>query len=149
MNYSLDNFSRDAYTNMLKDKNVSNDISSNLNPFQDFHRQDFSTVNFNAEQDFRYKAKDNKKDVRPFVGSLPFRTTPMSKIMPTHRMIPESTRVSRVCFNDALEQSGPFYLRQWPIWDHLPFLPSTGDVSKDPRYGQQTKGFTTEYKQMM
>jgi len=98
-----------------------------------------------TEQQFRYNVPELKKDVRPFVGQLPYTTTPKSYIDPGHRMIPESTQVSRVCFNEALDNSGPFYLRHWQIWDYAPFLPSNGDVGKDPRYGIQTKGFTTEY----
>lgn len=106
---------------------------------------DFPDESFAAEQAFRQNAPELKKDIRPFVGQLPYATTPKSYVNPMLQMIPEQTRTSRVCFNEALENSGPWYLRHWQIWDYAPFLPSMGDVTKDPRYGIQTKGFTTDY----
>jgi hypothetical protein len=115
--------------------------------FTSFQQTDYSSVNFDAEQSFRSNENNLKKGLRPWSGQLPYRST-KSFVNPGTRMIPESTRSSRVCFNDALANSGPWYLRQWPIWDHLPFLPSVGDVTKDPRYAVQTKGFTTEYRRI-
>lgn len=110
-----------------------------------WQENDFPDASYAAEQTFRSTAPELKKDVRPFVGQLPYATTPKTWVNPMIQMIPEQTRVSRVCFNEALDNSGPFYLRQWQIWDYAPFLPSAGDVTQDPRYGIQTKGFTTEY----
>lgn len=121
------------------------DRSSFAAPWQN---DDFPDSSFAAEQSFRSTAPELKKDVRPFVGQLPYATSPKTWVNPGIQMIPEQTRVSRVCFYEALDNSGPFYLRQWPIWDYMPFLPSIGDVTKDPRYGIQTKGFTTEYMKL-
>ena len=113
-----------------------------------WQQDDFPSQSFAAEQAFMSTAPELKKDVRPFTGQLPYATTPRSYMNPGMQMIPETTRVSKVCFNEALENSGPFYLRRWQIWDYAPFLPSIGDVTKDPRYGIQTKGFTTEYMRL-
>lgn len=113
-----------------------------------WQKDDFAEKNFAAEQTFRSTGPELKKDVKPFVGQLPYSTTPRSYTYPVMQMVPEQTRVSRVCFNEAVENSGPWYLRHWQIWDNAPFLPSLGDVTKDPRYGIQTKGFTTEYMKL-
>lgn len=110
---------------------------------------DFTEKNFDAEQLFR-ETQPEKQKVRPFVGQLPYSTTPRSFLNPVTQLIPEQTRSSRVCFNEALEKSGPWYLRHFQLWDtpNAPFLPSAGDLSKDPRYSIQTKGFTTEYMKL-
>jgi len=119
------------------------------NQFGSLTTDDYTSVNFDADQQFKFTAPELKKDLRPYTGQLPYRTTPRSWEHKGNQMIPEPTRVSKVCFNDALENSGPWYLRHWQIWENAPFLPSIGDISKDPRYGMQTKGFTTEYKKML
>src|SRR6476619_6216067 len=62
---------------------------------------DFSDASFTAEQQFRSNAPEMKMDVRPFEGQLPFSTTPRSYLNPGMQMIPEQTRVSKVCFNEA------------------------------------------------
>jgi hypothetical protein len=113
-----------------------------------WQKNDFPDAAFNAEQQFQSIAPTLKRDVRPFVGQLPYATTPKMWITPGERMIPAPTRVSRVCFNEAVDNSGPFYLRRWQIWDNAPFLPSAGDVANDPRYSIQTKTFTTEYNEL-
>ena len=82
-------------------------------------------------------------------GQLPYATLPRSiKKVTSERMIPLDTRMecSRSCWNEALAQSGPFYLRHWQIWDNAPFKPSSGDVSIDPRYGANTRQFTKSFK---
>lgn len=119
------------------------------NDFSGFINADYTNENLEAENKFRYSQLSGKKGwQRPYSSQLPYRTTPKTYIQPEYQMIPESTRMSRVCFNEALDKSGPFYLRQWPIWDNAPFLPSVGDVTKDPRYGMQTKSFLTEYRKI-
>jgi len=110
--------------------------------------QDFPDSSFAAEQAFRSQAPQMKMDLRPFEGQLPYSTVPKNYLNPGMQMIPEQTRVSKVCFNEALDNSGPWYLRHWTIFDYAPFLPSVGDVSKDPRYGIQTKGFLTDYMKL-
>lgn len=81
-------------------------------------------------------------------GSLPFNTSPKLRRQVTDRMIPEGTKMmwSRSCWNECLNNAGPWYLRHWQIWDYAPFLPTNGDVSLDPRYGMDTKKFTESYK---
>ena len=80
-------------------------------------------------------------------GALPYATSPRLRRNPTDRMMPidTKTRFSRACFNECLNSAGPHYLRYWPIWDHMPFLPTGGDVALDPRYGANTKQFTEPY----
>lgn len=117
------------------------------NTFSDLLQADMKKRNMDVENKFRNIQQGTKRSTVPFSAQLPYNTTPRARGF-SQRMIPESTRVSRVCFNEALENSGPFYLRHWPIWENAPFLPSVGDVSKDPRYGMQTKGFTTAYRQL-
>lgn len=126
---------------------VAKSITPNLiNNFDNsFINKDYGTFNIDEEQKLRAITPQLKRDLRPFTGQLPYHTTPKTWENPQLYMIPETTRVSNVCFNDALYKSGPWYLRHWQIWDNAPFLPSSGDVTKDPRYGMQTKSFTTEY----
>jgi hypothetical protein len=107
------------------------------------------TVNFDQLGSYQYDSQKINKS-RGFSGQLPMATSPKLYGGDVQdRMIPEETRVSKVCFNEALENSGPWYLRHFQIWDYAPLLPSIGDVTKDPRYGQQTRGFTTEYKKLI
>ena len=115
-----------------------------------WQQNDFPDASYQAEQTFRDIGPELKKDIRPFEGQLPYSTTPRSYLNPAMQMVPQQTRIanSRVCFNEALDNSGPWYLRHWQIWDNAPFLPSVGDVTKDPRYGIQTKGFTTDYMKL-
>lgn len=82
---------------------------------------------------------------RLVTGSLPYTTSPRLRKNPFDRMMPTDTRISKVCWNEALNQAGPHYLRYWPIFDHVPFAPSSGDVTKDPRYGMDTRRFTQPY----
>ena len=79
-------------------------------------------------------------------GSLPYNTSPRLRRTPLQQMIPRDTRVPQSILKEALAQSGPFYLRRWQIWDNAPFLPSTGDVALDPRYGSDTRRFTSSFK---
>ncbi|RKP33268.1 hypothetical protein BJ085DRAFT_31414 [Dimargaris cristalligena] len=106
---------------------------------------DYGKRNFDTEQAFRDTAPSSQSGVRQFSGQLPYATTPRSFENPMTKIIPQPTKMGKVCFNDALDKAGPFYLRQWQIWENAPFIPSLGDVTKDPRYAIQTKGFTTEY----
>lgn len=152
MNYTNDSFMKqrpmqDIQYTKEREESVVHKTANDQ--FGSLMQGDYSSVNFDTEQQFKFNPPGMKKDARPYVGSLPYRTTPRSWEHKGIQMIPETTRVSKVCFNDAVENSGPWYLRHWQIWDNAPFLPSMGDVSKDPRYGMQTKGFTTEYKRML
>jgi hypothetical protein len=119
-----------------------------------WEKVDFPSNEIDVENTFRYTAPEFKADLRlpnrqtgnfPYEGQLPYSTTPKEYPRIPYMAIPENTQISKVCFNEALDNSGPWYLRSWQIWDNAPFLPSNGDVTKDPRYGIQTKGFTTEY----
>lgn len=104
-------------------------------------RPDYSKMDLDVQDSFLPKyGKD-----RIFKGSLPYTTSPKLYRNVQDRMIPEETRISKVCWNDALADSGPWYLRHWQIWDGVPFLPTTGDVAKDPRYGKMTNDFTRDY----
>lgn len=110
--------------------------------------KDYGEAQITADAAIRSQVSGIKKKYESWQGQLPYATTPR-QIDPNHtQWIPEDTRVSRVCMNEAIEKSGPFYLRQWPIWDNLPYLPSAGDVNLDPRYAIQTKTFTTEYRHL-
>ena len=82
------------------------------------------------------------------MGSLPYTTSPRLKKNISDRIIPMDTQLgcSKACWNEALAQAGPWYLRHWQIWDNAPIKPSAGDLSKDPRYGVQTRQFTKPYK---
>lgn len=108
-------------------------------------------------QDIHYDIKDKNVDKemsfwpkfgrdRLNTGSLPYYTSPKLKRTPFERIIPIDTRISRPCWNETLAQSGPFYLRYWQIWDNASILPTTGDISKDPRYGENTRQFTKPYR---
>jgi len=81
------------------------------------------------------------------VGSLPYTTSPKMLRNPVDRMMSEPTKMgfSRACFNECVNRSGPWYLRHWQIWDYAPLPPTNGDVSKDPRYGMDTRQFTEPY----
>lgn len=100
-----------------------------------------------AEEEFRRVQPGVKISRLPFSGALPLATTPRQPHAPTFRMVPTSTRSVDIHteFADMSEARGPLYLQQWPIWDNLPFLPSRGDVSLDPRYAMQTKGSSATY----
>jgi len=102
-------------------------------------RGDKSSKNYDVEQSFLPKYFGRERMIQ---GSLPKSTAPRLYNNPNDRMIPVDTRVSASCWNEALAQSGPFYLRRWQIWDNAPYLPSNGDVSLDPRYGADTRKFT-------
>lgn len=119
-------------------------------PWQEQETKDRnSAAYYGAESIFRDSVSGVKRKRDPYVGALPYSTTPKTYVDPMIRMVPEPTRVDSVCFKEALERSGPFYLRHWQIWDNAPFLPSNGDVAIDPRYlSAQTKGFTTEYQKL-
>lgn len=82
------------------------------------------------------------------VGSLPYTTSPRYRRNMSNRMISEDTRLtfSRACWNECLNQSGPWYNRYWQIWDYVPFVPSYGDITKDPKIGIYTKSFTESYR---
>lgn len=158
MNYPQDNFAQTPQrpiqeTQYYKEREQTVYHKTDNDVFGTLMDNDYSAVNFEADQRFKSSVsgvKQNKKS-QQFEGQLPYRTTPRSwenRPTPT-QMVPEVTQVSKVCFNEALDNSGPWYLRHWPLWENAPFLPSIGDVSKDPRYAIQTKGFTTEYKQML
>lgn len=122
--------------------------SDNNNLWGELMRDDYSTVNFDADNRFKFNAPQNKKDVKPYVGSLPHKTTPKTYELPQLQMIPETTRVSKVCMNDAINNAGPWYLRQWPRFQDFPFKPSLGDISRDPRYGLITRNESVEYKRL-
>ncbi len=113
-----------------------------------FISNDYTQQNRDTENQFRYQVSGVKKDRSPFSAQLPYNTTPKTYTPPTHQMIPQTTRFDKVCFNEALDKAGPHYLRHWQIFDNAPFLPSNGDLSKDPRYGQQTKNFLTSYRKL-
>ena len=120
------------------------------NFFGQAHTVELSKRNMDFDQLGKYKYAHGGIRDKGFQGQLPYLTSPrLYNTGVQERMIPEDTRVSKVCFNEALEKSGPWYMRYWQIWDYAPFLPSIGDVTKDPRYGQQTRGFTTEYKKLL
>ena len=159
MQYYQNNTYDDIYNRPVKtssenkyytEKEQTRSIPENSNGmFASFIDNDFNDNNLESEQNFRYSQSNGVKNLkRPFSSQLPYHTTPKSYVNPDLQMIPEPTRISnqRVCFNDAVNQSGPWYLRQWPIWDNYKYLPSAGDVTKDPRYSMQTKGFLTEYR---
>ena len=115
--------------------------------FAQLTSKDNVTQDFSAEQQFREVQTGLKKRTLPFCGALPQLTTPKEHRNPGFRMIPTSTRTAttHTDFARSVEAQGPMYLRQWPSWDSVPFLPSRGDVSLDPRYGMETKGSTTTY----
>jgi hypothetical protein len=115
-------------------------------PWQEQEIKDKLTY-YGTEQQFRKNVSGVKRKNDPFVGQLPYMTTAKTYVNPMIQLIPQSTQINRVCFNEALANSGPFYLRHWQIWDNAPFLPSNGDVTLDPKYmSAQTKGFTAEYQ---
>ena len=102
----------------------------------------------NVDQQFRNGGSlINDNFVRRDEMQLPYSVgSRRTFVNPNLYMIPETTQVSRSCFNEALNNSGQFYLRWWTPFDNAPFLPSNGDTDKDPRYlGVQTKSFTSEY----
>ena len=100
--------------------------------------------NRNMETEMSFWPKFGKERLN--TGNLPYSTTP--RLNSTERPeLPIDTRVSRVCWNEAVAQAGPYYLRHWPLWDGAPFQPSIGDVSKDPRFGgSHTRQFTQQEK---
>ena len=121
--------------------------------YQSLLRNDTQNPDFyNYEQAFREaQVKESlKRDKRlnRVSGQLPYLTTPRLFNAPGRRMIPESTRdvEHRIRFNQKVDEAGPFYLRHWQIFDNAPFLPSSGDVTKDPRYSIMTKGSNVEYQ---
>lgn len=64
------------------------------------------------------------------------------------QMVPEPTRITRVCMNKTFE-SVPFYERSFPIVDAFPVKPTMGEIGDDPRYKMiSTKTNTSEYKQV-
>jgi len=81
-------------------------------------------------------------------GSLPFTTSPRLRKQTGERMMPEGTKFlwSRSCWNECVNSAGPWYYRHWQIWDYAPFLPTSGNVSLDPRYGANTRQFTEPFK---
>ena len=82
-------------------------------------------------------------------GSLPYTGSPRYRKNLSDRLIPEDTKMmwSRSCWNECLNQAGPWYLRHWQIWDYAPFVPTAGNVVTDPKYGGiNTKEFTKSYK---
>jgi hypothetical protein len=139
---------RQAFQNSSREKEIRNTYRPDSS-FAQFTTGDFPSAAFEADQQFKNLTPGVKRTFNPWQGQLPYSTTPRTYENPMLQMIPEPTRVSRVCFNDALEKSGPWYLRSWQPWENAPFLPSVGDVTKDPRFGEQTKGFTTEYKKLL
>ena len=102
-------------------------------------RVDSGNKNRDVEDSFYPKFGKDKMNMQ----QLPNTTSPRLRNTPLNRMIPQDTRVSRTCQNEAIAQAGPFYLRHFPIWENAFMLPSSGDLSKDPRYGASTKKFTT------
>lgn len=113
--------------------------------FQQMQQSD--NFNINVDQQFRGNGTlKNDNFVRRDQMQLPYSVgSRRTFVNPDLYMVPESTQVSRSCFNEALDNSGPYYLRWWQPFDNAPFLPSCGDTDKDPRYGVQTKTFTSEY----
>ena len=133
--------------NFFDQRNDLRHSETNFNEFSADISSDFSNINYEADSQLRYTKPDNKRDVPRYSTQLPYLTTPHMVSTSNQQMIPKVGQFSRICFNDALAKSGPFYLRSWQIWDNAPFLPSLGDVTKDPtRMAEQTKGFSTEYK---
>lgn len=135
----------------IEEKEKSQYYQTDTNMFQEFLSND--AQDRVAEAQIRKDNTSVKKDARrtQWQGQLPYQTSTRTRENSNVQLIPESTKGHdiKVCFNDALDKSGPFYLRHWQIWDSAPFLPSFGDVTKDPtRTMQQTKGFTTEYKKI-
>lgn len=101
--------------------------------------------NFDVEMSFWPKFGTDRMNV----GALPYSTAPRLRRRPIERLMPidTKTRFSRACWNECVNNAGPYYLRYWQIWDYAPFLPSRGDVSIDPRYtGLTTKTFTEPYR---
>jgi hypothetical protein len=81
------------------------------------------------------------------MGSLPYSTAPRLRRTPLQQLVPINTRVPPGEWKEAIARAGPFYYRYWPIWDTMPFLPSRGDVSLDPRYVvSQSRRVTTSSK---
>jgi hypothetical protein len=107
-------------------------------------RTDPRNKNFDLEMSFWPKFGRDQMNL----GSLPYSTAPRLLKRPLDRMLPTFTALecSKPCWNEALAQSGPWYLRHWQIWDNAPFLPTNGDVTKDPRYGVNTRQFTKPQK---
>lgn len=107
-------------------------------------RVDKSKVDFDTEMSFWPKFGKDRLNM----GSLPYTTSPRLKKNIADRIIPVDTQLgcSRACTNEALAQAGPWYLRHWQIWDYAPFKPTSGDVTRDPRYGVNTRQFTKPYR---
>lgn len=92
--------------------------------------------------------KETKRDTRPFSGQLPYHTTSKQFNYQGYRpkiAMLTTPKGNSVCFNTQLAQT-PFYNRSWQPFENMPFVPSTGDVFKDPRYSQTTNNFSNEYK---
>lgn len=124
------------------------------NQYNAMTEQDTPASFWSASDAFRdaQRQANKKRDVRlsRYEGQLPMHTTPrLCKFNQMEsRIEPETTRgVSPRCsFNERVEAQGPFYLRHWQIFDNAPFLPSEGDVTKDPRYSVMTKGHSADYR---
>ncbi len=66
---------------------------------------------------------------------------PMARIFPTStKEIGEKLRL-----NDSFDQA-KMSSRQFDLFDNAPFIPSVGDVGKDPRYAIQTKNASGDYQ---
>jgi len=108
--------------------------------------QDIHTDKKNQDHDTSTDLRFGKRDQRyQKSDQLPYQTSARSYDTPELQLIPQQTRVNRVCLNDQYDRDGPAYLRTFQIWDNAPIKPSAGDVTKDPRYGVLTKSFTTSY----
>lgn len=105
-------------------------------------RSDKSKKNYDVESSFQTTSFGKDRMIQ---GSLPFATSPRLKRNVTDRNLPVNTTISRVCFNDCLNEGGRFHDRYWVDWNNHAFLPTTGDVTKDPRYGENTRSFTKPY----
>lgn len=129
----------------------SEEHKTDVSEFSDWQARDAMPISsLEAEQELRQVQGGVKKSRDPFCGSLPFATTPKVHKNPDFRMVPATTRSKTIHtdFAKMSEARGPLYQQQWPVFDNVPFLPSRGDVALDPRYGVQTKGFSTAYMKL-
>ena|SRR5947209_2721856 len=137
-------------TSLSREQYRENSNTAYDKSFNNMQQTDYAGLNRTEEAQLRYVAPEPKRGFKTRNDQMPYVTTGRRIDPMNNKLVPESTREGdlTVQFNEAVDNSGPFYLRHWQIWDNAPFLPSAGDVSQDPRYGIQTKGFTAEYKKL-
>ena len=82
-------------------------------------------------------------------GALPYRTTPKLIFNRNDRMIPEDVHVSTVCLKEERYAHGPWYKTYFPPVDLWPVPPTSGDITKDPKFLQDyTRNFTKNHKKI-